>query len=178
MTALIVYIYPKAVPYFDELCASILAQTDQNFQVVFFSDGVSDDFFQRLPFTNTVIPIEGSPLRIRFKSLQILKKSLFKQFIFLDADDTMTDNRVAVLKEKLRSVSLICNDLNLMDKNGAIFEENIWKERLPEDYSFDFNFLKNKNIVGLGNTAFRRELLESTLTYSPTPLIAWRGLPH
>ena len=111
MTALIVYIYPNAVSYFDQLCDSILAQTDQNFEVFFFNDNVSDSLFQKLPFKNTVIPIEGTPLEIRFKSFEILKTVSFDQFIFLDADDTMTENRVALLKEKLKSVVLVCNDL-------------------------------------------------------------------
>ena len=73
MTALIVYIYPDAVSYFDQLCASIQAQTDQNFEVIFFNDNVSESLFQNLPFKNTVIPIEGTPLEIRFKSFEILK---------------------------------------------------------------------------------------------------------
>ena len=62
---------------------------------------------------------------------------------FLDSDDTMTDNRIAVLKDKLKSAVLVSNDLNLMNERGAIFEKTIWKERLPEDYSFDYNFLKS-----------------------------------
>lgn len=77
-----------------------------------------------------------------------------------------------MLKDKLKSAVLVSNDLNLMNERGAIFEKTIWKERLPEDYSFDYNFLKDKNIVGLGNTGFRKELLESSLIYSPSPLIA------
>ena len=171
MTALIVYIYPNAVSYFDELCASIVAQSDQNFETIFFNDNVSNTLFQKLSFKNTVLPIEGSPLEIRFKSFEILKTVPFDQFIFLDADDTMTENRVAVLKEKLKSVVLVSNDLNLMDESGDVFEEKIWKERLCEGYTFDYSFIEDKNIVGLGNTAFRKELLESSLTFNPKPLI-------
>lgn len=172
MTALIIYIYPDAVQYFDELCATILAQTDQDFEVIFFNDGVSTKLFQKLQFKYTVIAIEGSPLEIRFKSFEILKTVTFNQFIFIDADDTMTDNRVAVLKEKLKSVVLVTNDLNLMDDSGTIYEKKVWKDRLQEDYLFDYNFLKDKNIVGLGNTGFRKELLEFSLVFNPKPLIA------
>ena len=73
ITALIVCIYPNAVSYFDQLCASILVQTNQNFEVLFFNDNESDSLFQKLPFKNTVIPIQETPLEIRFKSFEILK---------------------------------------------------------------------------------------------------------
>ena len=46
----------------------------------------------------------------------------------------------------LESYMIGCNDLNLMDKNGAIFEENIWKERLPSVAVTDFR-------AGVGESA-------------------------
>lgn len=82
MTALVVYIYPNAVSFFDELCASILAQTDKDFEVIFFNDGVSDNFFKNITFKHLFIPVEGTPLEIRFKSFEILKTLPYDQFIF------------------------------------------------------------------------------------------------
>lgn len=172
MTALIVYIYPNAIRFFDELCHTIVQQTDRNFEVLFFNDGVSENLFQKVQFNHRIIPVQGSPLQIRFLSFTILKTLPYDQFIFLDSDDTMSNNRIEVLKEKLKSTVLVCNDLNLIDSHGILFEEKIWSSRLPDDFSFDYTFLKDQNIVGLGNTAFRKELLEISLMYSSKALIA------
>ena len=46
---------------------------------------------------------------------------------------------------------------------------NILRFKRPKIYN---SFIEDKNIVGLGNTGFRKELLESSLTYNSTPLIA------
>lgn len=172
MTALVTYMYPNAIHFFDEFSLTIKQQTDSDFEVIFFNDGVDEKLFQKAKYKHQIITIQGSPLEIRFKSFEILKTLPFEKYIFLDSDDTMSNNRVEILKEKLISTTLICNDLNLMDSKGKLFEKKIWSNRLPEGFSFEYSFLKDKNIVGLGNTAFRRELLETPLIYSAKALIA------
>lgn len=172
MTALICYIYPNSTKYFGEFCASVLAQTDADFEVVFFNDGVDESLFENLSFPNRVIPISGNPLEIRFRSFEIMKSLPYDQFVFLDSDDCMTANRMEVMKQKLKLFPLVCNDLNLMDDGGKIFETAIWRERMPEDFQFDYHFIQDKNVVGLGNSGLRKELLNCELIVNNEAKIA------
>lgn len=172
MTALVTYIYPNSIKYFDDFHSTILNQSNRDFEVIFFNDGIENDFFKKIKFQHKVIDIDGSPLEIRFKSFNILKNLEYDKFIFLDSDDTMSSNRIEILKRKLDSSYIVCNDLNLMNENNIIYQNSIWKNRLHEGFSFGYTFLKDKNIVGFGNTAFRRELLKTEIVFNKNPLVA------
>ncbi len=172
MTALVTYIYPKSMKYFDAFCQSILNQTYKDFEVIFFNDAVDQSIFENLPFKNRFINVEGTPLEIRFKSLELLKNLSFEKIVFLDSDDSMSDNRLDVLNSKLDSYDLVCNDLDLISENGDCLESGIWSNRLKNDFNFDYRFIKYINIVGLGNTAIQKSVLNVPILFSSKPLVA------
>lgn len=171
-TALVSYIYPKAILYLESLLFSIRTQTSNEFDVIFFLDGAEFSSSIANKLSTYDLTGSGNPLQIRLKSFEILRNLPYENYIFIDADDTMTDNRVQVLTTSLDSQVLVCNDLNLMDVSGDIFAEKVWETRLGRLYTFDSHFLREKNIVGFGNVAVKKSLLNTHLSYNDLPKVA------
>ncbi len=167
-TALVTYLYPNVVQYIDALIKTIEGQTAKDFRLVVFNDGVlnAEKYFDQLRIPFQVIPIDGDVLGIRLKSLEILSKREEYFFVFLDADDEMSPNRIECCVQYLdNGYAVVCNDLQLVSEQNLILTECIWKTRLGNRFEFDSTFISDKNICGLGNSAVRRELLEKELIY-------------
>jgi hypothetical protein len=173
-TAVVSYIYPAGLVFLQDFLQSIAAQSEQDFELLIFNDGVNelDRYLEDCNRTYTIFPASGTPVEIRFQSLSVLAATDFGQFIFQDIDDRMSDNRVEKSLELLGSYALVCNDLALMDEKGNIVAGTTWATRLDEGFEFDYSFISDKNIVGLGNSAVRRSLLEMPVKFHPAPLAA------
>ncbi|MEP5106360.1 MAG: glycosyltransferase, partial [Ekhidna sp.] len=174
MTILVSYLYPSCAQYVDDYITSLERQTYKNFQVVIFNDGVSNayDLFEKSKLKFKLIDLSGSPLQIRYKSFSYLKSLDLSYIIFQDLDDLLTSNRISHALDLLEDFDLVCNDLSLMDESSRLFKENVWEARLGGFFEFDYPFIWNKNIVGLGNTAIRKSVLDSELAKDPIPIAA------
>src|SRR5690606_7399402 len=96
----------------------------------------------------------------------------FENIVFQDADDLMSDNRVEVSARYLKEYDIVVYELSLIDENGKLYREQVWSERLESGFSFDAKFIRKWNIVGLGNVAIRRSLLENEVAKPKSPLVA------
>jgi hypothetical protein len=170
--ALVTYLYPSAVKYFQELLDSVIKQNNQDFDFIVFYDGIQKHDINLTQMKLKLIPIEGSLIEIRFKSFDKLKALKYNKMIFTDADDTMTENRVDTVLNLLEKTALVCNDLNLMNENSEVYSKNIWKDRLYLNTKFKSAFIKDKNIVGFGSTGIRKELLDYPFFLSKKPIAA------
>ncbi|MBN1183540.1 MAG: hypothetical protein JXB49_14720 [Bacteroidales bacterium] len=170
--ALVTYVYPEAVKYFPGLVKSIKAQTYRDFDFVIFGDKITAHELPCKGMQYIFIPISGSITEIRIKSLAILNSMNYSKFVFTDADDTLSFNRMELSIKLLETYCLICNDLNIIDKSGSIKEENIWENRLYDGFEFNIEFLIDKNIVGFGNTAIRSELLNFRINFPSFNILA------
>jgi hypothetical protein len=171
INTIVTYIYPGAKKFFPDFIETLQAQTNQNFDVIVFNDGVvnADLELKKLHSKIQIIDLFGSIANIRYQSLEILKRSKYEYFIFQDIDDCMSENRVEVVLEGLTRYPLVCNDLDLL-KQGEVLKRNVWKKRLGQEFEFDHNFLTEKNIVGFGNTAIKKELLNFNIKKSSLPI--------
>lgn len=166
-TALVTYIYPDVVKHLDSLIASIKSQTFTDFSLVVFNDGVAEpeSYFDSLEIPFEIISMEGDILEIRLRSIEKLRTRKESYFVFLDADDSMSDNRMECCVQYLnQGYSMVCNDLQLISENHSVLSEFLWKKRLGGHFEFDCSFIIDKNICGLGNTALQRNLLDRELT--------------
>ena len=170
-TVLVTYIYPKAVNFFPDFIDTIESQTTNNFKVLIFNDGVEniECFTESVSLDTEVIELSGSIPEIRFQSLLILKKREFNNIVFQDIDDLMSENRIEKSIYYLNKYSLICNDLSLFEGN-VITSSNIWKGRLGNRFEFSVDFLVDKNILGLGNTSIKKEVLNVDFKTSDIPI--------
>lgn len=166
-------IFPANLRYFNDFIESVNVQTATRFELVLANDGVEniDTFLTELRVPCTVLPCEGTPAAIRSAALVFLAKQGYQYVIFADTDDTMSNNRVEVSCGYLEDYPIVCNDLMITDCLGKIIDNAYWTSRLKDDFIFDAVFLKDKNIVGLGNSAVRASILKSVTTL-PAELVA------
>ena len=74
--------------------------------------------------------------------------------IFGDSDDYFNNNRVEKSLEILKKADIAVNDLSLFNDNG-IYEEKYLSQRLKNLDMIDLNFIKDKNVFGMSNTAIK-----------------------
>lgn len=174
-TALITFIYPAAKKYLSALVADLNNQTDKNFTVVVFNDGVEqpEKWLNELRVPHQIIPVEAeTPMTIRFEALELLRTMGFEYIIFQDSDDGLNANRVEVVVELLKDYPMVVNDLDIMNETGQVISTNIWKERFEVKPTFSSDDLVSYNFAGLGNTAIHSQLLHATPRQPSKELIA------
>lgn len=160
-TALVSYVYPAVIKYFDELVECILEQSTNEFQTIIFNDGCKSSDLNIFENVGAIIiNVNGSPNSIRFESFKILSTLKFNNIVFQDADDLMSTNRIKKTLEYFNRYLMVVNDLDLIDEKGRLLTKGFWSSRLKNEFKFEKEFLKNKNICGLGNTAIKRDLLD------------------
>lgn len=171
--SLVLYVYPGIEKYFSDLIRSINHQSNKEFDVIIFNDNANNlnVLFKDLEVHYSIFDVTGSINQIRFSSLSILRSIKSEYIIFQDADDFMAKNRIEENLIALRNYDLVVNDLSIVNENSQILENFNWDKRLGNSFEFDENFLKDKNIVGLGNTSIKKTLLiDPRLSFSALPL--------
>lgn len=170
----VTFIYPNAIPFLEPFIVSLNEQTNKDFSVIIFNDGIQNatSLFENLEINHQIINVSGSIKEVRQEAFELLKKSDAETIIFQDSDDFMSNNRVEVCLNYLKNYSLICNDLDLIDTDGNLIKTGYWSDRLSNSFIFDYNFIKKFNIVGLGNTAIRKELLDNEIQFSNDAILA------
>jgi hypothetical protein len=171
--SLVLYVYPGIEKYLNDLIKSINNQSNKKFDVIIFNDNANNlnVLFKDLEIHYSIVDVAGSINEIRFNSLKILRTIKSEYVIFQDADDFMDENRIEENLKALRNYDLVVNDLCLVNENSQIMENSYWAKRLGNDFEFDEKFLRDKNIVGLGNTSIKKTLLiDPRLSFSPLPL--------
>lgn len=170
---LVLYVYPGIEKYLDILINSINSQTINEFDVIIFNDNLANviQIFSNLQVQSTVVEVKGSINEIRFNSLRDIGLLGSEYIIFQDADDFMVENRIEENLKALEKYDLVVNDLSLVNENSQIMENSFWSKRLGNSFEFDDFFLRDKNIVGLGNTSIKKTLLlDPRLSFSDLPL--------
>jgi glycosyltransferase involved in cell wall biosynthesis len=169
----VIYIYPGVEKYLGDLIKSFNRQTIKTFKVIIFNDNLvnAKHLFKNLNIDFQIIEVEGSVNQIRFNSLGDINEKGSDYIIFQDADDFMAENRIEECSKALDKYDIVVNDLNIIDANSKVLEISYWEKRLQEGFTFDSCYLRNKNIVGLGNTAIKKYLLaDARLCFSLMPL--------
>ena len=151
-------IFNANLPYFSDFIKSLEHQSFKNFKLVLINDGVIniEKYFVNIDLEYEIYKVkELTPFEIRIFGLKIVLDLKPEYIIFADSDDTFSLNRVEVLIKNLENYPFVCNDLDLIDVNGVLIEETFWSKRIGEYYEFDIQFLKNKNILGFGNSGMQ-----------------------
>ncbi|MEX0997209.1 MAG: hypothetical protein WDZ45_09200 [Flavobacteriaceae bacterium] len=156
------FVYPLAVPYLGQLINCINNQTVLPDEVLVFNDGLlgAESYFEKLNIDFKIIEACGSPFKIRTQAFEYLEKNNTDIIVFQDSDDLMQQNRIEVVEKKLNRCDMVVNDLSFMNQDGELYCKNIWEKRLPNDFTFEADFISNKNIVGLGNTSILKKSLQ------------------
>lgn len=171
--AIVTYLYPNTDIYIDKFINRInLLSYEKEITIIFFDDksGISQKKLSNLKYPYEFIENSGSLNFTRYNSFKILKDKNINNIYFQDIDDLFSIDRFKILEEKLLEYDIVCNDLDILDISGKIVYSNFWKKRLGSSFVFNSDFIQNKNIIGLGNTGMKRELLNTETLFSDKPI--------
>lgn len=164
--AVVTVIYEKGLPFFKDYFASLENQKNKNFDLLLFGGGISKKSAQALrnhmngrkSVNYQLIDLGKLPLNVIWtKVMAFLIRSKYEKIIFADLDDYFRSDRVAILAAQLNKSPLVFHDLNLFYDRGDKIVHSYFKGKMPA--RIDWRFILDKNCLGLGNSAIRRELL-------------------
>ena len=102
----------NAEQYVDACVQSVLNQTYQNFELILVDDGskdasgkLCDEFAEKYPFIKAFHKSNGGQLHTRQYAIS---KATGDYFVFLDADDTLRENALAIIKDKILAYRCDC----------------------------------------------------------------------
>lgn len=161
-STIVTFFYPNVKHFISGLVASINEQSLLPNELIVFNDNLEsvEEELEELKINYKIIQVKGTPFENRLKAFEFLKTLNTDYIIFHDSDDLMRPNRMEVAVNKLKKYDLVVNDLSLMTYNGDLYKSNIWKDRLENNFKISDHFINDKNIIGLGNTSLRKNVLE------------------
>jgi hypothetical protein len=142
---------------------SVLAQTDQNFQLWIASDNLSAEAAMqamgRAAKAHWVLAQPGdSPAQIRQKILVRVIETC-DSVVLVDSDDILNESRVAAAREAIKTADLAGCALRLVNEQGR--ELGLTLGLPPETEASAV--LPRNNVFGFSNSAYRSELLRRCL---------------
>lgn len=170
-------IYPQAMAFWEDFCASARAQTTNNFEILIVNDGC-DDLTLEKSLTGLTYHIEkplGSPSKNREQGVNFAYTHGYKYILFCDSDDTFLPDRYEKTLQKFESTDadiIVCN-LNIVDEQLNIIIPDYFSQEIPEDKWIESSFITDKNIFGMSNTALRISSLSEMITLPETPIADW-----
>ena len=168
-TAFCSVIFPANLPYFNDYLDSLERQSDVNFDVLLFNDGVEqiETYFKNRSLNYIVISSQGSITEIRNQVFSYLIDSKYENIVFGDTDDYFSPNRVEDCVNRLKSVDILANDLILVDNDKTELSGAYWSNRLELNEPITIESIKNYNFLGLGNTAINHKVLPNQIHFDP-----------
>lgn len=172
--AVLTTIFPIKHSYIIDFFESLSSQTNKNFDVIIMNDGFCNFDVIKKQFKHLKI-IElysaNNIARNRQALIQFAKNNAYDIAIFADVDDFFSLNRIEVVTKELKSNDIVVNDLTSV-KDGRVLCDKIYSKRLHNRDSISLDFIKQKNIFGLSNTAINLDAVPSDFIQFPSDLIA------
>ena len=170
-------VYPQALPYLKDMRESVLSQTRKDFDVIIVNDGCDKEriIAELQGLDITILEAEGGFTANRLQGINYAQNKGYKYFLFCDADDSFTSNRyertIAEFEESNADI-IVCN-LNIANEKCEPFLTSYFSKEISEDRWIDADFLNDKNILGMSNTAIRLNALTENIQIPETPIVDW-----
>ena len=175
-TALLTTVFPANKLYIIDFFDSLKEQTYKNFDVVVVNDGFDgfEGIVRKYSQELNIIELKYSntPAKNREWGINYCIEKAYDVLIFGDSDDYFAKNRIEKSLELLEDNDIVVNDLSLFDENG-VYEEKYLSNRLKNRQIVDFEFIKDKNIFGLSNSAIRLKYLDKILIDENLLAVDW-----
>lgn len=158
-------IFEANLKYIDEFIGSLNNQNCKSFELFLVNDGLDSDVIKKafeksdFPIIFHTIKHRVTPAKVREIGFKELAKRNYKKIIFVDTDDLMSPNRIGRSIEMLEKFPIVFTDITLVSENNSLIKSSIWKDRLS-NVKVNRDFLYDKNVLGLGNSAMVGSLLE------------------
>lgn len=156
-------VFPANINYLHDFFNTLKNQTIKNFDIIIVNDGI-DSFNEFLiayaEFNIVELKYSDTPSKNREFGINYIINNKYEIIIFGDSDDYFETNRVEVCIDKLNNYDIVVNDITLFD-NSNLFEKKYFSNRLENNSEIELNFIREKNIFGLSNTAIKINLLKN-----------------
>jgi len=168
-------IFPMEVEYLHDFFDSLERQTYKNYDIIIINDGYK--YFNSLEKKYNKLNIielkySNTIAKNREYGINYIIENNYDILIFGDSDDYFMENRVEKSIEFLRSYDIIVNDLSLFDEHGVFIKKYI-SNRVKNNTEIDFQFIKDKNIFGLSNTAVNVNILDKVVFSKDLIAVDW-----
>jgi len=160
-TAVYTTFYPSMLKYADEFLYSVAEQTDPDFDLWISLDGLEPN---QINPANKLKPNyyqnqqAQNPIEMRKLALSEISKE-YDSVILVDSDDILYPKRVAAAKQGLERYDGYACSLDLVAENGKGLDLKFGTSN-QEDW---LEFLKNKNVFGFSNSAYRASILKEII---------------
>ena len=170
-------VYPQALLYLSDVRESALAQTRKDFDVVVVNDGCDkQQIAEELRGLHlTILEADGGFSGNRIQGINYARRNGYQYILFCDADDSFTANRyerTIEVFDECRTDIVVCN-LNIVDKELKPIICDYFNTELPVSQLIDTDFIKDKNIFGMSNTAIRLAALKDDILIPETHIVDW-----
>ena len=175
--AFLTVIYPGVEKFLSGLFESLCNQTHNDFQIIALNENVTS-IHKYIPTEIsdkiTVLDVSGlTPVENRIHLIEYAIDNDYEFLIFGDSDDCFDPNRVEHSLALLEQYPVVVNDIHIADSSGNINQKNYFSNRLPDLRKIDLEFIRDKNIFGLSNTAIRTESILFKLTSKSVVAYDW-----
>ncbi|MGF1726748.1 NeuD/PglB/VioB family sugar acetyltransferase [Photobacterium nomapromontoriensis] len=167
-------IFPIDVNYVHDYFASLVRQTEQFFDVILVNDGFGDlsSFKAQYAELNIIeLSSAGNIAKNRQQMCQYALDNQYEVAIFADIDDYFSENRISTALSLLSDYDIVVNDLTSFNDN-QVLKEQILSQRVVDGEEISLDFIRDKNIFGLSNTAMRLSGICRDDLYFPRDLVA------
>lgn len=162
--AFLTTIFPMDNAYLYDFFNSLQKQTNKNFDVIVVNDGYENlEQFKRKFNDLSIIelPHSDTPAKNREFGINYIRENSYDVLIFGDSDDYFDANRIQLSIELLNSFDIVVNDLTLFDGKNGIYNKKYISNRIKDSSNIELDFIKDKNIFGLSNTAVNVSILDN-----------------
>ncbi len=161
--AFLTTIFPMKKAYLHDFFNSLQQQTYKNFDVIVLNDGFVnfEEFITTFDGLNIIeLPYSDTIAKNREFGINYVIQNNYDFLVFGDSDDCFDINRVQISVDILKDFDIIVNDLTLFnDENGVYYKKYI-SNRVENNTEIELDFIKDKNIFGLSNTAVKVSALD------------------
>ncbi len=168
-------IYPGVEKYLPDYARSLLAQTDQEFDLMLINDGADPELRQLFPVNTIWLNNTGSysPAKIRQLLMENARQSGYEQLIWTDSDDYFSNNRVAESKRLLKTHDFVFNELVVVDQSGTILQDKYLTSIKIHDTVSSHRELLDRNFIGLSNSALNLSTADGIAIPSTIIAVDW-----
>ena len=169
-------VFPMNERYIYDFFDSLINQTYKNFDIIVINDGYEkfDRIKNKYHHNLNIIEVKYSdtPAKNREYGINYCIDQKYDFLIFGDSDDYFQKNRVKKSLEFLKKTDVVVNDLSLFNIDG-VFKEKYISHRINNLENIDLEFIKDKNIFGMSNTAINLKKLTKVFFDDKIVAVDW-----
>lgn len=161
--AFLTTIYPMKKAYLYDFFNSLQQQTYKKFDVIVVNDGfVNLEEFTTEFNAMTIVELQHTETAAKNREFGIdyVKENNYDVLIFGDSDDYFDANRIQLSIDLLKNFDIIVNDLTLFNDQNGIYSKRYISNRVKDCTQIELDFIRDKNIFGLSNTAVNVSILD------------------